>query len=84
MSMIGWLGDETIRIWNSNTPNPVQVIPGGGAEILTCDWTKYDQVKFKKWKPKLIASILFISKSSGFTALAYVAARNVFLFGLWQ
>lgn len=36
-------GDETIIIWNSNTPNPVQVIPGGSGEILTCDWTKYDQ-----------------------------------------
>ena len=46
--MIEWLiGDDTIRIWNTNTPNPIQVIPGGGGEILTCDWTKYDQVKAK-------------------------------------
>ncbi|XP_028412817.1 peroxisomal targeting signal 2 receptor-like [Dendronephthya gigantea] len=36
-------GDGTIRIWNTNSPHPAQVIPGGGGEILTCDWTKYDQ-----------------------------------------
>ena len=45
--MDGLTGDDTIRIWNTNTPNPAQVIAGGGGEILTCDWTKYDQVKSK-------------------------------------
>ena len=42
--LVSFLGDGTIRIWNTNSLHPAQVIPGGGGEILTCDWTKYDQV----------------------------------------
>lgn len=40
------LGDQTLRLWDVRKPDfPINVIPAHNAEILTCDWSKYDQVK---------------------------------------
>ncbi|VDI20948.1 Hypothetical predicted protein [Mytilus galloprovincialis] len=37
-------GDQTLRIWDVRKPEfPSNVIPAHNAEILTCDWSKYDQ-----------------------------------------
>jgi peroxin-7 len=39
------LGDQTLRLWDVRKPDiPINVIPAHNAEILTCDWSKYDQV----------------------------------------
>ena len=38
-------GDHTLRIWDIKRPQSARiVIPAGNAEIITCDWNKYDQV----------------------------------------
>lgn len=38
-------GDGTLRVWDSGKPHMAQVvIPAHQAEVLTCDWSKYDQV----------------------------------------
>ncbi|XP_077977192.1 peroxisomal targeting signal 2 receptor-like [Glandiceps talaboti] len=37
-------GDQTLRVWNIKRPQmPSISIAGVNAEILTCDWCKYDQ-----------------------------------------
>ena len=38
----------------------MQVIPGGSGEILTCDWTKYDQVKFVERSQTVNGSVLVV------------------------
>lgn len=40
------VGDHTVRIWDTGTPGQVQVIAGHGGEVLTCDWSKYDQARW--------------------------------------
>lgn len=40
------LGDQTLRVWDMRNPEVAKVIiPAHSAEILTCDWAKYDQVR---------------------------------------
>ncbi len=47
-------GDGTVRVWDSSKTYMAQmVIPAHQAEVLTCDWSKYDQVQ------KLLTSIIF-------------------------
>ncbi|MEE6509486.1 hypothetical protein FKM82_026433 [Ascaphus truei] len=36
-------GDQTLRIWDVKSPVSKIVIPAHQAEILSCDWCKYDQ-----------------------------------------
>lgn len=36
-------GDQSLRVWDRRTGFPQIVIPAHNAEILTCDWSKYDQ-----------------------------------------
>ncbi|XP_015279791.1 PREDICTED: peroxisomal biogenesis factor 7, partial [Gekko japonicus] len=36
-------GDQTLRIWDAKAPRVPVVIPAHQAEILSCDWCKYDQ-----------------------------------------
>ncbi|XP_056422619.1 peroxisomal biogenesis factor 7 isoform X3 [Hyla sarda] len=36
-------GDQTLRIWDVKSPVSKLVIPAHQAEILSCDWCKYDQ-----------------------------------------
>ncbi|XP_077145402.1 peroxisomal biogenesis factor 7 isoform X2 [Ranitomeya variabilis] len=36
-------GDQTLRIWDVKTPVSKLVIPAHQAEILSCDWCKYDE-----------------------------------------
>mgnify|MGYP000172734378 CR=1 FL=1 len=37
-------GDQTVCIWDRRTALPQFSIPAHQAEVLTCDWNKYDQV----------------------------------------
>lgn len=37
-------GDQTLRIWDVKTPGVKLVIPAHQAEVLSCDWCKYDEV----------------------------------------
>ena len=40
------IGDQTLRIWDSKKSYMAQmVIPAHNSEIITCDWSKYDQVR---------------------------------------
>ena len=40
-----YVGDQTVRVWDvRNSHTPQTVIPAHASEILTCDWSKYDQV----------------------------------------
>ena len=39
------IGDQSLRVWDRRTAFPQIVIPAHNAEILTCDWSKYDQVQ---------------------------------------
>eukprot|EP00118_Oscarella_pearsei_P000722 m.5642 g.5642 ORF g.5642 m.5642 type:complete len:168 (+) comp13713_c0_seq2:478-981(+) len=36
------VGDCNLRMWSVNSPFPVQVIRCHDAEVLSCDWSKYD------------------------------------------
>lgn len=41
-------GDRTLRVWDVKKPFMAQVvIPAHDAEILCCDWCKYDPVKYR-------------------------------------
>lgn len=38
------IGDGTLRLWDSTTPpHSTAVVPNHAGELLTCDWSKYDQ-----------------------------------------
>ena len=41
---IYFVGDHSVRIWDRRTAYPQVVIAAHNAEVLTCDWSKYDQV----------------------------------------
>ncbi|XP_063773480.1 peroxisomal biogenesis factor 7 isoform X2 [Pseudophryne corroboree] len=47
-------GDQTLRIWDVKTPVSKLVIPAHQAEILSCDWCKYDQ--FSPFHATVLAS----------------------------
>uniref|UniRef100_A0A8B9P1B2 Peroxin-7 n=1 Tax=Apteryx owenii TaxID=8824 RepID=A0A8B9P1B2_APTOW len=36
-------GDQTLRVWDVKAPGVKLVIPAHQAEILSCDWCKYDE-----------------------------------------
>lgn len=38
-------GDQTLRVWDVKSPGVKLVIPAHQAEILSCDWCKYDEVQ---------------------------------------
>lgn len=38
------LGDGTLRVWDMKRAVCRLAVPAHSAEILTCDWCKYDQV----------------------------------------
>lgn len=37
-------GDQTLRIWDVKTTGVRTVVPAHQAEILSCDWCKYNEV----------------------------------------
>ncbi|KAE8602125.1 hypothetical protein XENTR_v10013890 [Xenopus tropicalis] len=47
-------GDQSLRIWDMKTPVSKVVIPAHQAEILSCDWCKYDQ--FSPFHANIVAS----------------------------
>ena len=49
------LVDGTLRVWDVKSATCRLAIPAHKAEILSCDWCKYDQVK--KTKPSLKFSL---------------------------
>ena len=43
------LGDQTLRVWDVRKLYMAQVIiPAHSSEVLSCDWSKYDQVSNAK------------------------------------
>ncbi|XP_064412120.1 peroxisomal biogenesis factor 7 isoform X2 [Latimeria chalumnae] len=47
-------GDHTLRVWDVKSAGARLVIPGHQAEILSCDWCKYDQ--FSPFQATVFAS----------------------------
>ncbi|XP_065488933.1 peroxisomal biogenesis factor 7 isoform X3 [Caloenas nicobarica] len=47
-------GDQTLRVWDVKAPGVKLVIPAHQAEILSCDWCKYDE--FSPFHATLLAS----------------------------
>ena len=40
------VGDGILKLWDIRGTNPASAIKAHDSEVLSCDWTKYDQVRF--------------------------------------